>query len=166
MKIKEYSDMHNYLVRKDTRTTEQIKAAEAKKKKAELTRINNKRKEYALPTVTEFSDTPMGKHIENTLYMYGDLDKKPKHYDSELNKAQQTINKVIDYSPKKTKRPEAIIKTPKPKQLEFNFQELFKDLDSITKTYEPVPTPPAVAPRDKDLDKGIASILNVRVRNA
>ena len=147
--------MQKYLVRKDTRTSEQKKAADGAKKKAELTRINNKRKEYALKPVTEFSDTPMGKHIENTLYMYGDLDEKPKHYDSELKKAQKSVKvKPIE------------VKTSKPVQLEFNFQELFNNLDSITKAYEPVPTPPAVAPRDKDLDKGIASILNVRVRNA
>ena len=47
MKVKEYSYMHKYLVRKDTRTPEQKKVAEEKKKKAELTSLNNKRKEYA-----------------------------------------------------------------------------------------------------------------------
>ena len=97
----------------------------------------------------KFEDTSMGKHIENTMYMYGDLDKKPKHYDSELKKAQKSV---------KVKPVKGT--TNKPVQLEFNF------LDNITKAYEPVPTPPAVKPRDKDLDKGIASILNVRVRNA
>jgi hypothetical protein len=158
MKIKEYNEMMRYLTRPKEPTTKESKGAYDKF-------VAEGKNGYA-PKKVKFEDTAIGKHVENTLYMYGETDKKPKHYDSELKKAQQTINKVIDYSPKKTKRPEAIIKTTKPKQLEFNFQELFNNLDSITKAYEPVPTPPAVAPRDKDLDKGIASILNVRVRNA
>ena len=159
MKIKEYNEMMRYLTRREP-TIKESKGAYDKF-------VAEGKNGYA-PKKVKFEDTAIGKHVENTLYMYGETDKKPKHYDSELKKAQQTINKVIDYSPKKTKRLEAIIKTPKPKpkQLQFNFQELFKDLDSITKAYEPVPTPPAVKPRDVDLDKGIASILNVRVRNA
>ena len=178
MKIKEYNEMMRYLTRREPTIKESKGAydkfvAEGKNgyapKKAKPFYIQNpKTNSIEDANKVKFEDTAIGKHVENTLYMYGETDKKPKHYDSELKKAQQTINKVIDYSPKKTKRLEAIIKTPKPKpkQLQFNFQELFKDLDSITKAYEPVPTPPAVKPRDVDLDKGIASILNVRVRNA
>ena len=119
MKIKEYNEMMRYLTR----------PKDIKKVK--------------------FEDTAIGKHVENTLYMYGETDKKPKHYDSELKKAQKSVK----VKPVK-------VTTNKPVQLEFNF------LDNITTAYEPVPTPPAAAPRDKDLDKGIASILNVRVRNA
>mgnify|MGYP003663538033 FL=1 len=101
------------------------------------------------PKKVKFEDTAIGKHVENTLYMYGETDKKPKHYDSELKKAQKSVK----VKPVK-------VTTNKPVQLEFNF------LDNITTAYEPVPTPPAAAPRDKDLDKGIASILGVKVRNA
>ena len=119
MKIKEYNEMMRYLTR----------PKDIKKVK--------------------FEDTAIGKHVENTLYMYGETDKKPKHYDSELKKAQKSVK----VKPVK-------VTTNKPVQLEFNF------LDNITTAYEPVPTPPAAAPRDKDLDKGIASILGVKVRNA
>ena len=172
MKVKEYSDMQKYLVRKDTRTPEQKKAADDAKKKAELTRINNKRKEYALKPVTEFSDTPMGKHIENTLYMYGDLDEKPKHYDELMLQAIRKsstpvkgyVGGATPFTKVKKVKP-AQVKNNKPKQLEFNFLDNITDAYEPMFNYEPLPSP-APKPRDKDLDAGIATILGVKVRDA
>jgi len=164
MKVKEYSDMQKYLVRKDTRTPEQKKAANDAKKKAELTRINNKRKEYALKPVTEFSDTPMGKHIENTLYMYGETDKKPKHYDELMLQAiRKSSTPVKGYVGGAT--PFTKVKKVKPAQLEFNFLDNITDAYEPMFNYEPLPSP-APKPRDKDLDAGIATILGVKVRDA
>ena len=102
----------------------------------------------------KFEDTSMGKHIENTMYMYGDLDKKPKHYDSELKKAQKSV---------KVKPVKGA--TNKPVQLEFNFLDNITDAYEPMFNYEPLPSP-APQPRDKDLDAGIATILGVKVRDA
>ena len=140
MKIKEYNEMMRYLTRREP-TIKESKGAYDKF-------VAEGKNGYA-PKKVKFEDTAIGKHVENTLYMYGETDKKPKHYDSELKKAQKSVK----VKPVK-------VTTNKPVQLEFNF------LDNITTAYEPVPTPPAAAPRDKDLDKGIASILGVKVRNA
>ena len=141
MKIKEYNEMMRYLTRPKEPTIKESKGAYDKF-------VAEGKNGYA-PKKVKFEDTAIGKHVENTLYMYGETDKKPKHYDSELKKAQKSVK----VKPVK-------VTTNKPVQLEFNF------LDNITTAYEPVPTPPAAAPRDKDLDKGIASILGVKVRNA
>ena len=141
MKIKEYNEMMRYLTRPKEPTIKESKGAYDKF-------VAEGKNGYA-PKKVKFEDTAIGKHVENTLYMYGETDKKPKHYDSELKKAQKSLK----VKPVK-------VTTNKPVQLEFNF------LDNITTAYEPVPTPPAAAPRDKDLDKGIASILGVKVRNA
>ena len=141
MKIKEYNEMMRYLTRPKEPTIKESKGAYDKF-------VAEGKNGYA-PKKVKFEDTAIGKHVENTMYMYGETDKKPKHYDSELKKAQKSLK----VKPVK-------VTTNKPVQLEFNF------LDNITTAYEPVPTPPAAAPRDKDLDKGIASILGVKVRNA
>tara|TARA_R110001632_G_scaffold163748_2_gene282120 strand:+ start:70 stop:495 length:426 start_codon:yes stop_codon:yes gene_type:complete len=141
MKIKEYNEMMRYLTRPKEPTIKESKGAYDKF-------VAEGKNGYA-PKKVKFEDTAIGKHVENTLYMYGETDKKPKHYDSELKKAQKSVK----VKPVK-------VTNNKPVQLEFNF------LDNITTAYEPVPTPPAAAPRDKDLDKGIASILGVKVRNA
>ena len=98
MKPFEYKQMMKYLTR--DKTPEETKRLAEQHKKFERVKRENKDKDIREETMPE--------RVNRMTYLYDDIGTKPKHMDNKKIKTfeeMQTLNKVIDYSPIKTKRP-------------------------------------------------------------
>ena len=153
MKVKEYNEMMRYLTRKKEPTirlpvTEYDKPIEKNK-----------------PKVRQES-TP--ERIDRVLHVYDGIGKRPKHMDNKNIKSfedMQTVNKVIDYSPKKTERPfvkDAIKPFKKIKKISpvnIDISGIRTDLNKYENIIN-TPEPEYKLPK-RDKLEGIETILNI-----
>ena len=153
MKVKEYNEMMRYLTRKKEPTirlpvTEYDKPIEKNK-----------------PKVRQES---MPERIDRVLYQYDGIGKRPKHLDNKNIKSfedMQTVNKVIDYSPKKTQRPfvkDAIKPFKKIKKISpvnIDISGIRTDLNKYENIIN-TPEPEYKLPK-RDKLEGIETILNI-----
>ena len=153
MKVKEYNEMMRYLTRKKEPTirlpvTEYDKPIEKNK-----------------PKVRQETSP---ERIDRVLYEVDGIGKRPKHLDNKNIKTfeeMQTVNKVIDYSPKKTERP-FIKDATKPFKKIKKFSPVNIDISGIRtdlNKYENLintPEPEYKLPK-RDKLEGIETILNI-----
>ena len=153
MKVKEYNEMMRYLTRKKEPTirlpvTEYDKPIEKNK-----------------PKVRQES-TP--ERIDRVLHVYDGICKRPKHMDNKNIKTfeeMQSVNKVIDYSPKKTERPfvkDAIKPFKKIKKISpvnIDISGIRTDLNKYENIIN-TPEPEYKLPK-RDKLEGIETILNI-----
>jgi len=165
MKVKEYNEMMAYLTRKKEPTirlpvTKYDDPIEKNKEKKmnKINRTDNIRQET------------MPERIERSVYQYDSPAgmKKPRHMDNKNIKTfeeMQTVNKVIDYSPKKTERP-FIKDATKPFKKIKKFSPVNIDISGIRtdlNKYENLintPEPEYKLPK-RDKLEGIETILNI-----
>ena len=169
MKVKDYNEMMAYLTRKKEPTirlpvTEYDDPIEKNKEKKmnKINRTDNIRQET------------MPERIERSVYQYDSPAgmKKPRHMDNKNIKTfeeMQTVNKVIDYSPIKTKRP---VTTPvtanepfkKIKKIErpvkIDISGIRTDLNKYENLINSTPEPKYKLPEQEKLE-GIETILNI-----
>ncbi len=173
MKVKEYNEMMAYLTRKKEPTirlpvTKYDDPIEKNKEKKmnKINRTDNIRQET------------MPERIERSVYQYDSPAgmKKPRHMDNKNIKTfeeMQTVNKVIDYSPIKTKRP---VTTPvtggvnvnkpfkKIKKIErpvkIDISGIRTDLNKYENLINSTPEPKYKLPEQEKLE-GIETILNI-----
>ena len=153
MKVKEYEEMMRYLTRKKEPTirlpvTEYDKPIEKNK-----------------PKVRQETSP---ERIDRVLYEVDGIGKRPKHLDNKNIKTfeeMQSVNKVIDYSPKKTQRP-FIKDATKPFKKIKKFSPVNIDISGIRtdlNKYENLintPEPEYKLPK-RDKLEGIETILNI-----
>ena len=153
MKVKEYEEMMRYLTRKKEPTirlpvTEYDKPIEKNK-----------------PKVRQETSP---ERIDRVLYEVDGIGKRPKHLDNKNIKTfeeMQSVNKVIDYSPKKTERP-FIKDAIKPFKKIKKFSPVNIDISGIRtdlNKYENLintPEPEYKLPK-RDKLEGIETILNI-----
>ena len=153
MKVKEYNEMMAYLTRKKEPTirlpvTEYDKPIEKNK-----------------PKVRQETSP---ERIDRVLYEVDGIGKRPKHLDNKNIKTfeeMQSVNKVIDYSPKKTERP-FIKDATKPFKKIKKFSPVNIDISGIRtdlNKYENLintPEPEYKLPK-RDKLEGIETILNI-----
>jgi hypothetical protein len=153
MKVKEYEEMMRYLTRKKEPTirlpvTEYDKPIEKNK-----------------PKVRQETSP---ERIDRVLYEVDGIGKRPKHLDNKNIKTfeeMQSVNKVIDYSPKKTERP-FIKDATKPFKKIKKFSPVNIDISGIRtdlNKYENLintPEPEYKLPK-RDKLEGIETILNI-----
>ncbi len=153
MKVKEYEEMMRYLTRKKEPTirlpvTEYDKPIEKNK-----------------PKVRQETSP---ERIDRVLYEVDGIGKRPKHLDNKNIKSfedMQTVNKVIDYSPKKTERPfvkDAIKPFKKIKKISpvnIDISGIRTDLNKYENIIN-TPEPEYKLPK-RDKLEGIETILNI-----
>ena len=153
MKVKEYEEMMRYLTRKKEPTirlpvTEYDKPIEKNK-----------------PKVRQETSP---ERIDRVLYEVDGIGKRPKHLDNKNIKTfeeMQSVNKVIDYSPKKTERPfvkDAIKPFKKIKKISpvnIDISGIRTDLNKYENIIN-TPEPEYKLPK-RDKLEGIETILNI-----
>ena len=175
MKVKDYNEMMAYLTRKKEPTirlpvTKYDDPIEKNKEKKmnKINRTDNIRQET------------MPERIERSVYQYDSPAgmKKPRHMDNKNIKTfeeMQTVNKVIDYSPKKTQRPfymqntkgsiedvnkpfKKIKKETAPVKIDIS--GIRTDLNKYENLINSTPEPKYKLPEQEKLE-GIETILNI-----
>ena len=148
MKIKEYNEMMRYLTRKKEPTI-----------RLPVTKYD----EPINKTKPKVREETMSERIESMHHIY-DGGPKPKHMDNKNIKSyedMQTINKVIDYSPNRTKRPQPF------KKIKKNSRPVNIDISGINRDlskYEQIlnaPEPKYKLRKEEKLE-GIETILGIK----